>query len=389
MTDGLTILILVGGTALLLPNLYLFFLTVFSLFDRRSDDTSEGFRSRFAVLVPAHDEEQLLPSLLQSLKSVDYPKNLFHVYVVADNCSDSTADVARGYGATAFERRDAGLIGKGHALHWLLERVDASKYDAFIFLDADTRVSANFLAVMSKKLEDGAEVIQGYYTASNPDESSVAALRHAALVLKHYVRPAGRHVLGLSCGLFGTGMVFRASVISRFGWSSYGLAEDIEFYLRLTEQGIKVEFAPEATVFSDMPASYADAKVQNLRWERGRLAMAWRRGVPLLGKGIVQMNATKADAAIEQLIPPLSISAAATVALLALSALTTHVWAMGVMAAATAGLVGHIVIGLASARAPFQVYRAFAYAPGFIAWKTWIYLQSLAPGQTRWTRTDR
>ena len=235
------ILFVLVEVALLLPSLYLLLLTLLSLRYRKALEPSSDVKCRFAILVPAHNEELLLPRLLENLQQITYPLNLFEVFVVADNCSDTTATVARSYGATVFERQDPTQRGKGYALRWLLERISTSsqEYDAYIFLDADSVVSPNFLNVMDCRFRSGSQAVQAYYTLPDPFRTPILTLRFVALVLKHFVRPRGRAVVGLSCGLFGTGMGFKRSLLETHDWNAFTLAEDIEYYLRLTSHGIR------------------------------------------------------------------------------------------------------------------------------------------------------
>lgn len=164
---------------------------------------------RFAVLIPAHNEERLLPDLLQNLAQLDYPHELFTVHVVADNCTDQTAVIARQFGAVAHERFNTAEVGKGYALQWLLQRIWASgePHDAIVILDADTVVSANFLRAMSGRLARGERVIQAYYAVRNPAHSREKRARRA-------IRPclsAARCSHGTSYSpFFGDGRVERA-----------------------------------------------------------------------------------------------------------------------------------------------------------------------------------
>ncbi len=394
MMTAFVILLAAATAAVLLPAVYLLCLTVAGLFYRSSGShraNEAAPATRFAVLVPAHNEEAILPELMASMDRQDYPRGLFDVYVVADNCSDQTAEVARKHGAVAFERHDKTLRGKGYALQWLLGKIrgNSNEYDAYLLIDADSTISTNFLGVMDARLQGGSQVVQSYYTVSNPTQTSVSALRHIALVLMHHTRPLGRKVLGLSSGLFGTGMAFRREIINAYDWDSYTLAEDVEYYLKLTERGLRIDFAPEAVVASDMPTSFKEAKSQNLRWERGRLQMARKYGIPFFFSGLLKGNLLKLDAAIEQLIPPLSLTFAAGALLLILTLFMGRTWLIGMAGAANIALVGHLFLGLVSARAPWQVYRALLFAPKFILWKLWVYSLALVPGELQWTRTER
>jgi 1,2-diacylglycerol 3-beta-glucosyltransferase len=373
--------------------------------------------NRFLVLIPAHNEERLLPATLASLNNLDYPRSLFAVHVVADNCNDRTAAKARQGGATVHERSDRQRRGKGYALQWLLQRLwqAGEPHDAVVILDADTVLSANFLQVMDARLTRGERVIQAYYAVRDPGGSWSVTLRYAALAVLHYLRPLGRMALGGSAGLKGNGMVFAADVLRRHQWSP-ALTEDIEFHMDLILNGERVLFAPDAVAWAEMPHSLADAHTQNVRWERGRLEMA-RRYVPRLlreaiatRKGRVEGQSFPLfDAAMEHVIPPFSILAGLnTLSLIAavmlpsgknkaaalnsrrrpFSKLKLLNIALGV--AAATGQVLYLFAGLHLARAPRRAYRALLYAPWFVLWKGWLYLRVLL-GRDRdgWIRTKR
>src|SRR5262245_59839368 len=159
-------------------------------------ESCERGTRRFAILIPAHNEERLIGRLLDSLSQLDYPAQQVDVYFVADHCSDHTAERAPAAGAAVLERFDDTHRAQGLALRWLIEQIHASheRYDAFIVFDADSVVEPNFLAAMDARLEAGSQVIQAYYSVLNTGESAVATLRFAALAAVHYLRPLGRSV---------------------------------------------------------------------------------------------------------------------------------------------------------------------------------------------------
>lgn len=389
----------VFGTALagicaglvLLAGAYFLSLTVASLRYRKPSGGWPGPRTRFAVLVPAHNEELLLPRLLRSIGQTQYPRRLLDVYVVADNCTDGTARTAVAGGAIALERRNAQRRGKGYALQWLLQMVKKTghTYDAFVFLDADCMVSADFFAALDARFQAGSSAVQGYYAVADPLRSSATAMRSMALALKHYVRPLGRQAIGLSCGLFGTGMAFSRWVLEAHDWRAFSLAEDVEQFLRLTEDGVKVEFAPDAVVWGHMPVSLRDARGQNLRWEKGRLQMARKHALPLLWHGLVRGDVRRVDAALEQFVPPLSLLVALGLLALAGAVLSRAAWLMALTTVANVTLWGHVVAGMAIAGVPPRSWTYLAYAPWFVLWKLAIYALALLPGKREWVKTER
>lgn len=347
-------------------------------------------RRRFAVLIPAHDEATVIRRLLASLRAQQYPTDLFTVFVVADNCTDDTAALAREAGATVLERHEPALAAKGHALAWLLGRVRAAgPVDAYVVLDADSVVEADLLSRFDARMESGSRVIQAQYRVLNAGASSVTALRDAALASLHFLRPAGRTRLGLSCGLKGNGMCFEASLLDRFGWPSAGLAEDVEFHLLLVSAGLRVDFAPEVLVRADMPVTLAGSRTQHLRWESGRLR-SLRLAIPLLARGIVNLDPIAADAAVEQFVPPLSVAVVVGAGCALVQFLLGTPQLAFTAAAATAGLATHVVAGLIAVHAPPRAYLALLGAPAYIAWKVALYARSvLTPSKQPWVRTDR
>lgn len=375
-----------------LPLLYLALLTISGLFYRKVSVDGVTPATRFAVLVPAHNEETLLPKLLNTLDLLDYPKELFKVFVVADNCTDGTADSVSEYDrCQVFERQNDELIGKGHALQWLLEQIEdqSGDFDAYMFLDADCEVSANTFRVMDARLQEGELAVQGYYATANPTETWVSSLRYIALALLHHTRPSGRQALGVSSGLFGTGMALHKSLIDRFGWQTHGLAEDVEYFMLLTENGVRVSFAREAEILSAMPSSLKASKTQNERWEKGRLSVVKQFVPRFYAKGIAKRSAIMIDAAIEQTIPPLSVVGLAGVVLLVASVFTSNWMAIGASASILVLIAFHGIVGLLAARPPAKVFLSIAYVPWYALWKASLYARAMKPGKQKWVRTER
>jgi 1,2-diacylglycerol 3-beta-glucosyltransferase len=369
---------------------YLLLLSAFGLLRPSRTPARSTITRRFAVLVPAHDEATVIDRLLRSLQAQTHPRDRFDVYVVADNCSDATAEIARRFGAIVHERHEPLLRAKGHALRWLLQRVRAhGTYDAYVIFDADSEVAPDFLARMDARLAAGSLVIQSHYRVLN-DASGRAAMREAALASLHYLRPLGRAALGLSCGLKGNGMCFAAGVLDRFGWGSVGLAEDVELHLSLVRHGVRTDFAPEAVVKADMPSTAEDARSQNLRWEAGRLQAVKRDVAPMLIGGILRGRPMAIDAAVEQLIPPLSVAVSGAVACAMLGAVMSSPAIVATASFAALGFATHFVLGLVAVRAPARVYRALLGAPMYVLWKLALYVQAIAtPASQPWVRTRR
>jgi cellulose synthase/poly-beta-1,6-N-acetylglucosamine synthase-like glycosyltransferase len=367
-------------------------LTAAALFARRQTPARRGEpSSRFIIMVPAHNEERLLPQLLESLRGLDYPRELYAVHVVADNCSDGTAELGRAGGAVVHERFNTELRGKGYALEWLLQQIweRGDAHDAILILDADSVVSPNFLRVMDARMSRGERVIQAYYAVRDPENARSAGIRAVALTVLHYLRPQGRMVLGGSTGLKGNGMIFAADIPRTHRWTA-SLTEDIEYHMTLIRAGERAMFAPDAVVWAEMPDSLKSSQTQNERWERGRMEMI-RTYVPgLIGEGLRRRSFLLLDAAIEQLIPPFSVVVGLSVLALVAALVLQSPAAIALAAFIVLGQAIYVFAGLAMAQAPRSVYQALLFAPAFVLWKIVIYVRLLLGIKPRgWVRTAR
>ena len=347
-------------------------------------------RLRLAIVIPARDEQASIGGTLASLARLDAPAEPPAVIVVADNCSDGTAAVAARAGATVW-LRSGGDGGKGGALAWALERLAETmpEIDAVVIVDADCLVAPNLLSVVEARMQAGARIVQVAYLAGNPSDSAVAALRYASLALVNVVRPLGKTRLGLSAGLFGTGMAFRRELLARHPWVSRSLVEDQEQHLRLVAAGERVVFAPEAHVISPMPTTLSGATTQQLRWEAGRARLLRRWTPRLLAAGLRRRDAVQLHAALEPLVPPQSLLLAVNLAA-ALLARRAGPAASRVAACNLAGQAAFVAGGLVLVRAPWSVWRALACAPALVAWKLALLARVWSGrGPAEWVRTTR
>ncbi|MCW3065488.1 MAG: hypothetical protein JWN32_2660 [Solirubrobacterales bacterium] len=378
--------------ALSLSSAYLLTLLVAAAARRPRAAPEAAVAPAFLVLVPAHDEEAGLGSTLAALRALDYAPDRYELLVIADNCTDATADIARDAGATVLVRDDPEHRGKGAAIAWALDRALPTRPDveAIALVDADCLPSPNLLTAMGSRLAAGAAAVQVAYTVSNPDDSPATALRYAGFALVNVLRPRGKSALGLSCGLFGTGMAFRRDLLARVPWVARSLAEDAEQHLELVDAGAIVAFAPEAQVTSPMPVGGQAVRDQQLRWEGGRVDIV-RRWVPRLAvHGVSRRDPQRLHAALEQLVPPQSLSLAAHAALALAAVASRDRTTLRLLAASAGGQVVYVLGGLAVVRAPRSVFLALAAAPALVARKLGIYGRLLSGrGPTAWRRTAR
>ena len=177
--------------------IYYTVIAVFGMWHRKERNLADP-ASKFAIVIPAHDELAVLSDLLENLKLLKYPKELYDVYVIADNCTDNTADIAREHGAFVFERTNKELVGKGYAMDWVFPKIFAlnKNYDAFCVFDSDNLVHLDFLAVMNNRLLKGQKVLQGYLSAKNPTDTWVSGTFAIAFWTINHLWHLGKYNMG-------------------------------------------------------------------------------------------------------------------------------------------------------------------------------------------------
>ena len=228
---------------------------------------------RFMAIIPAHNEEAVVANLIESLKQQTYNKELYDIYVIADNCTDNTAKVAREAGAIVYERFDETKKTKGYALNWFLQQKikEDAPYDAFFVFDADNIVDKNFIKNMNKKLCQGEDVVQGYRDIKNPSDNWITAGYAIFYWQMHRFYHLARYNLGLSPLLNGTGFMVKFDVVKPQGWDTVTLTEDIEFSLKRIIKGKKLGWATDAIVYDEQPTGFKQSWSQRSRWTVGHM----------------------------------------------------------------------------------------------------------------------
>lgn len=222
-------------------------------------------QTRFAILIPAHDEERCLAHTLATIRDSDYPREQIRVLVIADNCTDSTATIAREYGVACLERFDTEHRGKGYALAFGLPHALADSPDAVLILDADCRLDAGALRILANELVRGANVVQAAVKLGDANAGPSGLVMAVGSTIENAVQ-AGQSRLGLSVRLRGTGMAFRSEVLKEHPWQSFGLTEDAEYGAILERAGVRVRFAPDAMLTNSPPHGVDALCKQRERW---------------------------------------------------------------------------------------------------------------------------
>ena len=247
---------------------YQFIISVTSLIKFKEKPLLIDKKHRFIIALPANNEETVIGNLIKSLKMQDYDKDLFDIYVIADNCTDNTAKIARENGAIVYERFDETKKTKGYALNWFLDKMKDKKedYDALLVFDADNVVDKNFLNVMNKKLCQGEVLVQGYRDIKNPTDTWVSGGYAIFYWTMNRLYHLARYNMGLSPLINGTAFMVKWDMLIDEGWNTKTLTEDIEFALINISKGVKLGWAKDAIVYDEQPLTFKQSWKQRERW---------------------------------------------------------------------------------------------------------------------------
>jgi cellulose synthase/poly-beta-1,6-N-acetylglucosamine synthase-like glycosyltransferase len=237
---------------------------------RKGAGEGGGARQRLCFIVPAHDERLLIADCVRSLLAMARSRADFDVYVLADNCSDETAAIARAAGARVLERFDAARRGKPQAIQWAMGRLPLAEYDAVVIIDADTVVVPGFADALAAAgpLRDIA--VQGYFGLSNERDSWLSRLGGLLAAVRYEWQYPFKARAGLNCPLTGNGMCLGTGLLARAGWAPDSLTENWELYARYTARGETIRFAPDALLRSQEARTLAQSSTQRRRWQAGR-----------------------------------------------------------------------------------------------------------------------
>ncbi|MBO8163297.1 MAG: glycosyltransferase family 2 protein [Brevibacillus sp.] len=266
---------------------------------RKKEPVVQKPEKTFAVLIAAHNESAVISPLIENLKQLDYPKELYDIYVICDNCTDDTAEIARSHGVYACERFDSTKKGKGYAIEWMLENLWAMprQYDGVVMFDADNLVEKNFLQVMNERLCRGDRVIQAYLDSKNPYDSWVTLSYAMSYWFMNRMWQLARYNLGLPNTLGGTGFCIESQLLKEMGWGATSLTEDLEFSTRCIDRGIYPTWTHDTKVYDEKPLGLAASMRQRLRWAQGHFDVASRYLLKLIGKGVRSRRLGLLDAA--------------------------------------------------------------------------------------------
>ena len=282
------------GMVITLLYLYQGVYTVVGLFFRnRRRKARDVALHRYAALISARNEEGVIGELVESLKKQNYPTELLDVYVVADNCTDRTAEAAQVAGATVYRRFNRVEVGKGYALDFLLKKLAQdgleSQYEGYFIFDADNIVDPNFVSEMNKVYDRGGyTAVTGYRNSKNFGENWISAGYSIWFLREARFLNGARQALGLTCHVSGTGYLISADYLrEKGGWPYHLLTEDLQFSADCAAQGGRVGYCDRAIFYDEQPTSFRQSWDQRLRWSKGFFQVS-RQYAPALAKGMLK-----------------------------------------------------------------------------------------------------
>ncbi|WP_251860373.1 glycosyltransferase family 2 protein [Clostridium sp. Marseille-Q2269] len=289
-------------------SMYYLIISLFGIYRKKNNKNIED-KTRFALIVAAHNEELVIGNIIESLKMLDYDKKLYDIFVIADNCTDKTAEIARKRGAIVRERFDKKRRGKGYALEWMFSIIFKmeKKYDAIAVFDADNLVHKDFLKEMNKKMCKGYKVVQGYLDSKNPEDTWITGSYSISFWTNNRMFQLARYNLGLSSQLGGTGFCINTDILKELGWGATCLTEDLEFSCKIILNGYKVGWAHDAIIYDEKPLVLAQSWRQRKRWMQGFADVSSRYFFKLMKKAIKGLNFTAFDCALYTIQPVVAI----------------------------------------------------------------------------------
>lgn len=387
---GLASFVLTALSMVLLAAALFLFLEVIASFGAKSPAPSVGARGRIAVVIPAHDEQERVAATVAAvragLRAVD------RVIVVADNCSDDTAAMARPAGADTIERHDKARCGKGYALQFGVDHLRHDPPETVVFIDADCRPAAGAIARIAERAAYLNRPVQALYVMTAPDGADPkAAVSAFAWLLMNRVRMSGLQQLAGVTRLTGSGMAFPWSTISTADLAGGEIVEDLALTIRMVEAGSPPFLDLGALVTSELARSETGAATQRARWEHGSLRMAARQAPGLLLAGL-KGDGKALALAFDLAVPPLTLFAALLAGVLLLSgalALAGAAAALKIAAWAFLLFAGAVAIGWAAYGREVLPPKTLRAIGPYILGKARVYGAEGRRSAERWTRTDR
>ncbi len=311
ISDIIYTIMRITGIVFTLCYAYQFFYIAVAFF-KKSKPHLPTVPHKIAVLISARNEKNVIGNLIDSINKQTYAKDLITIFVVADNCTDDTAEISKGYGAVVYERNDPKKIGKGYALDFLYENIvkdfGDSAFDAYLVLDADNVLDPKYIEEMNKTFSDGYQVLTSYRNSKNFGDNWISAGYGLWFLRESKYLNNPRMLLNTSCAVSGTGFMFDSAIIREVGgWKFFLLTEDIEFTIHNVVKGRKVGYAKDAELYDEQPVTFAQSWRQRMRWTKGYIQV-WGKFGPSIIKNIFSKKFTSCYDMFMTILPAMILS---------------------------------------------------------------------------------
>ena len=386
--------LLILGAYLSLYALYSILLFFFNFFIPEKNLKKEKDKVRFVVIIPAHNEELFIKRILKSFLEQNYSTNLFHVVVVADNCTDNTSKCITIDNIDVLVRNSKTEIGKGYAIKYALDNISHLSFDALLIIDADSIIDKDGLSALNQHILQGKKILQCNNAVANPEDSWFTLLMNVARTIGNEIMEPAKEKMGLSSHLMGNGMCFHREIIDTYGWDSFSVGEDWEYFAKIINEGEKISFARDVRVYHQESTSLGQATPQRIRWASGRFDVLKKYGFGLLKKGVMQRSLLKIDASLPLLLPNPSLAINLTILGLFFSffffiATDSMFWFMLYIIL----IIIQVLIFISAifyTKNKIKSFLSIFIAPVFLIWKMGIDILSfIGIGRKKWNRTKR
>jgi cellulose synthase/poly-beta-1,6-N-acetylglucosamine synthase-like glycosyltransferase len=387
----LEIFLICGSLIILLPACVFFTQILLALLPQKKTPEFSS-RPSIAILMPAHNEATVIGNTLQAL--LPQLTKTDRVIVIADNCSDNTAQTARDAGASVIERHDDIKRGKGYALDFGVRNLHENPPDIVVIVDADCIVHEGALDRLARLCSGFKTPVQAQYLMQSPPNPGIKTqIAEFAWLVKNLVRPRGYLRIGLPCPLMGSGMAFPWQVIAESALASGNIVEDLKLGIDLNKNGVFTHYCPEALVTSRFPDANDTLSGQRTRWEHGHLSVIFSEFPAMFTGALKKFDPRLMAMALDLLVPPLALLCMLMAALTGISGLFYGISGNLLPLLLSGGALA--MVGLAVFSAWFKFGRhiisfaGLAKIPVYLAWKIPVYLKFLFKRQQSWVKTKR
>ena len=392
VTGFLSVVVALAAVVLLLPTASdLVSLVRLALRRDRAPTQVAAKLERFLFLVPAHNEELLIEACVRSLLDLRYPSAHATFVVIADNCTDRTAEIVRGLGVRCLERRDPVNPGKPFAIAWALQQVSLDGVDGVVIVDADSIVHPDFATGLAAAAPVSDKALQCYNDVSNPRENALTRMAAVFSAVRCRHINEFKRFAGLNSSL-GNGLCLGTNVLRRVGWNAFSISEDSELYAMLTRDGIHIESAVAARIFSQEARSLGQSASQRRRWAAGNSLVLRRYGWQLARSERIGF-AQKLDSIAELTCPGPAVHLGIVAGLCAATFLLRLPGAPFLAAGVGFSLVRPLTytsIAVWSDPDPTSAMLAFSFLPFYTVWRLGVQAGAvMAVGKQSWVRTER